>query len=300
MIGTLPTELVQHILTFCRPRDVASFSQTCRKSRVLVYETKGQFLWRELFLAVPFDDLTGSPDQNQEGPGDWKSELQSRMRAETLVTLPYEDMRARDHESISNAFDTLTRVLGSTPPDESKNLHWLASTAARSFVLNEYDRFPCFLSNTQPLHQLLALSWDLWGLSMSNGGFKENLLDDARYFVYNLSKYSANSNWGVFCCTGSEDGTPIFTANWEHIKHCITILLLHGEDVDLPPYGLRHAVTYSAPDSHLRASDDWAGVEGVWLRDVCFLDYTTLSGEPLPALGVFSPNGFSLDLNVRG
>jgi len=72
------------------------------------------------------------------------------------------------------------------------------------------------------------------------------------------------------------DGVPIFTANWEHIKHCVTILLLHGEDLELPPCGLRHSVAYSIPGSHLRASDDWAGVEGVWLRDVCFLDYTTL------------------------
>ena len=297
MIGTLPTELVQHILVFCRPKDVATFSQTCRQSRVLIYGTNDQFLWRELFLAVPFDDLA-DPDRGLEAPGDWKSELQVRIRAETLVTLPYEDMRTGDHDSISNAFDTLTRVLNSTPPDEPKNLRWLTSIAARSFVFNDYDRFPRFLSNTQPLHRLLAFSWDLWGLGMSKGGLREHLLDDARYFVYNLSKYSAKSNWGAFSWTSSE-GRTIFVANWEHIKHCVTTLLLHGGDVDLPPHGLRHAVPYSAPGSYLRASDDWAGVEGVWLRDVCFLDYTTLFGKSAVCCGCFLPNGFSLDLNVR-
>jgi len=292
MIGTLPTELVQHALVFCGPRDVAAFSQTCRKSRSLVYETEDQFLWRELFLTVPFDDLAESPDHHSESPGDWKSELQARMRAETLVTLSYDDMRTRDHDSISNAFSTLTSVLNSTPPDGPNNLRWLASTASRSFVFADYDRFPRFLSNTQPLHQLLASSWDLWGLSVSNSGSRRNIHNDARYFVYNLSRYSAKSNWGPFTWTGSEGLVSIFTANWEHIKYCVAILLLHGEDVDLPPYGLRHAVAYSAPDSHLRASDDWAGVEGVWLRDVCFLDYTTLFGEPNTHRGCLSSHGF--------
>lgn len=293
MIGTLPTELVQLILIFCRPKDVAAFSQTCRQSRALIYETEDQFLWRELFLAVPFDDPTKSSDEDLETSCDWKSELQARMRAETLVTLSYEDMRGRDHDSISNAFDTLTKVLNSTSRDDLGNLRWLTATAARSFVFSDYDRFPRFLPNTQPIHQLLALSWDLWGFGMSSSGLKERLLDDARYFVYNLSKYSAKSNWGAFCWTGSEGGSPIFTANWEHVKHCVIILLLHGEDVELPPYGLRRTVAYSAPDSHLRASDDWAGVEGIWLRDVCFLDYTTLFGrstlhcERFPSDGLF-------------
>lgn len=294
MIDILPTELVQHILIFCRPRDVAVFSQTCRKSHVLIYESEDQFLWRELFLAVPFDDLTDSPDQDPESSGDWKSELQARVRAETLVTLSYEDMRARDHDSISNAFDTLTRVLNSTPADGSKNLRWLASTAARSFVFNDYDRFPRFLSSTQPLHQFLAWSWDLWGFRMPSGELGERILDDARYFVYNLSKYSVKSNWGVFCWAGSEGGNPVFTANWEHIKHCVAILLLHGEEVELPPCGLRHSVAYSAPDSYLRASDDWAGVEGVWLRDVCFLDYTTLFGRSRTCYVCFFPDRFFL------
>jgi len=291
MIGILPTELVQQALVFCRPRDVAAFSQTCRQSRALVYESEDQFLWRELFLAVPFDDLTDSPDQDTKSSCDWKSELQARLRAETLVTLSYDDMRTRDHDAISNAFDTLTRVLNSTPPEEPKNLRWVTSTAARSFVFSDYDHFPRFLSNAQPIHQLLAFSWDLWGLNMSNGGLGERILDDARYFVYNLSKYSAKSNWGAFCWTNSEGGTPIYMANWEHIKHCVAILLLHGKDFEQPPHGLRHAVAYSAPDSHLRASDDWAGVEGVWLRDVCFLDYTTLFGTFTICCGCPSPKG---------
>lgn len=279
MIGSLPTELVQHILILCRPKDVASFSQTCRQSRALVHGSEDQFLWRELFLAVPFDDLTDSPDRGSRSSDDWKSELQTRIRAETLVTLSYEDMRAGDHDLISNAFDTLIKVLDSTPPNKQKNLCWLASTVAGSFVFRDYDHFPRFLPNTQPVHQLLALSWDQWGLGAFDRGLAERILDDARYFVYNLSKYSAKSNWGVFRWSNSEGGISVFAANWEHIKHCIVILLLHGEDVQLPPHGLRNAVSYSAPDSHLRASDDWAGAEGVWLRDVCFLDYTTLFGR---------------------
>jgi hypothetical protein len=202
-------------------------------------------------------------------------------------------MRARDHDSISNAFDTLVRVLHATSPGKPKNLDWLASTAARSFVFNDYDRFPRFLSNTQPVHQLLLLSWDPSGFRTSNGGLRGRILDDARYFVYNLSKYSVKSNWGAFCLSGSEDGALMFTANWEHIRYCGHILQLRGKDVESPPYGLCNAIAYSAPDSHSRASDDWAGVEGVWMRDVHYLDYGTLIGTSAtcgcPSSDVFSP-----------
>ncbi|KAF9786022.1 hypothetical protein BJ322DRAFT_760528 [Thelephora terrestris] len=276
MIGILPTELVEYTLTFCQPKDVAAFSQTCQQSRALIYESDDQFLWRELFLAAPFDDPIDSPNQDPELPRGWKGELQARIQAEALVTLSYEDMRARDHDSISNAFDTLVRVLHATSPGKVKNLDWLASTAAKSFVFNDYDRFPRFLSNTQPVHQLLLLSWDLSGFRTSKGGLRGRILDDARYFVYNLSKYSVKSNWGAFCLSGSEGGALMFTANWEHIRHCVHILQLRGGDVEFPPYDLCNAIAYSAPGSHSRASDDWAGVEGVWMRDVRFLDYGTL------------------------
>jgi len=60
MTSTLPTELVQRVLIFCRLKGVAAFLQTCRQSCALVYKGEDQSLWRELFLAVPFDDLTDS------------------------------------------------------------------------------------------------------------------------------------------------------------------------------------------------------------------------------------------------
>lgn len=181
-----------------------------------------------------------------------------------------------DHDLISNAYDTLVRALHSAPPRGQKDLDWLADIASKSCVFNDYDRFPRFLSNAQSVHLLLALMWDLSGSGVAEGELKKRILNGARCFVYNQSKYSAKSNWGPFCLFSSEDDMPTFTPNWEHIKYCVSILLLHERDVDFPPYVLRNAIAYSAPDSHSRASDDWAGVEGVWRQDVFFLDNGTL------------------------
>ena len=204
-----------------------------------------------------------------------------------------------DHDLISGAFDTLVRVLHSAPPRGQRDLGWLADIASKSCVFNDYDRFPRFLSNVQSVHRLLALMWDLSGSGVAKGELRKRILDDARYFVYNLSKYSAKSNWGPFCLFSLKVDMPTFTPNWEHVRHCVNILLLHERDVEFPPYGLRNAIGYSAPDSHSRASDDWAGVEGVWIRDIYFLDYSTLFGTSTTRK-FFCPDVSPLDLNVRG
>lgn len=96
----VPSELTEHILTFCHPRDVARVAQTCKQFRSLVYDAPDQYLWRELFLLYPFDDLRKSvappppapvtmKAHVSDGLADlavhWRAELQRRVHAEVVA-----------------------------------------------------------------------------------------------------------------------------------------------------------------------------------------------------------------------
>ena len=63
-----------------------SLAQTCRAAWLLANGSADQHLWRQLFLLFPFDD-TGMTCQGlrKDIPFDWKTELQRRVRAETIT-----------------------------------------------------------------------------------------------------------------------------------------------------------------------------------------------------------------------
>ena len=74
-----PAEVTEHTLLLAHPRDVASFAQTCRYARSLVYHSTDQHLWRQMFLLHPFDDprITSPPpsDSVTDTHVNWMKEL---------------------------------------------------------------------------------------------------------------------------------------------------------------------------------------------------------------------------------
>ncbi|PIL30925.1 hypothetical protein GSI_07094 [Ganoderma sinense ZZ0214-1] len=130
---SLPVEVVERILTSSNPRDVARFAYTCQYAHKLVYEPNDQFLWRELYLGRPFDDLRkavpvpkgqpipsdaeieGSPvPQDSSGSTDdesqlpWRSELQRRVQAEIVAGSGTRDARRLQaaYEAFLTAIET--------------------------------------------------------------------------------------------------------------------------------------------------------------------------------------------------
>ena len=94
-IVAVPSEILQQTLTHCHPRDVASFSQTCRYARDVIYSPDQRYLWRELFLSL-FEDPrlsvssslsleTGDSSSSFPSRFDWRTELQRRVHVEVLV-----------------------------------------------------------------------------------------------------------------------------------------------------------------------------------------------------------------------
>nr|VWP02542.1 Putative transcriptional repressor [Ganoderma boninense] len=131
---SLPVEVVERILTTSDPRDVARFAQTCRYAHKLVYEPDDQFLWRELYLGHPFDDLrkavhvpkgqrtvfTNAEIEGAQMPQDsasstvdesqlqWRSELQRRIQAEIVAGSGTRDARRLQaaYEAFLSAIET--------------------------------------------------------------------------------------------------------------------------------------------------------------------------------------------------
>ena len=291
MFLSLPTELIQNVLGFCTPQTIAAFSQACRLAYALVYDTKDQHLWREIFLSVPFDDLKQSPDYDPSIPIDWKTELQRRIQASSVVAFNPEDLPLPPElqGQVLDAFDALVKVAHSaippfrtdpdSPPVPSHNMRWLTDTLARCALFYDPAGSTGFGGHSDQLERLLAY----WGTPL-RGVPTGNLHTDSRCFVYDLRNYTLESNWGIYRAVGTEQldedrARYIYEANWEHIKHCANTVLFGVAKLLCPPMGFDFIRAYSAPGSFNRKPDDWAGVEGVWVRYVCFMDYSDLAGK---------------------
>lgn len=292
MFPSIPTELIQNILGFCTPQTIAAFSQTCRLAFALVYDTEDQHLWREAFLSVPFDDLRESPDYDPSIPIDWKTELQGRIRASSVVAFTPEDLPFSPElqEQVFDAFRSLLKVAHSAippfradpthPPVPSHNMRWLTDTLARCAPFYDPQRSTGFSVRSNDLERLLAY----WGTPL-RGVPTGDLHNESRCFVYDLRNYTLESNWGIYRAVGTEQldedrARYIYEANWEHVKHCANTVLFGVVKLLCPPMGFDFIRAYSAPGSFNRKPDDWAGVEGVWVRYVCFMDYSDLAGKP--------------------
>ena len=238
---------------------------------------------------MPFDDPRKSPDYDPSVPIDWRMELQGRIRASSVVAFTPEDLplSPEAQEEVSDAFETLVKVAHSaippfrsgpdSSPIASHNMRWLTDVLACCALF--YDPRCSANFNNDRLERLLAY----WGTPM-RGVPTGNLHNEGRCFVYDLRNYTMESDWGVYRVAGTEqlDETRaryIYEANWTHVKHCVNTILFAIVNLLYPPMGFDFIRAYSAPGSFDRKPEDWAGVEGEWVRYLCFMDYSDLAGE---------------------
>ncbi|KAI0803010.1 hypothetical protein BC629DRAFT_1591110 [Irpex lacteus] len=129
----------------------------------------------------------------------------------------------------------------------------------------------------------------------------QRLRTAARCFVYNLQNYRDETRWGpykvprksVSVSEPSGEGAPEDTearepeliVNWEHVEHIRNVVFMnlrglptHWRSSVIPKFDIQATRPLSAPGYHSekRNTRDWAGVEGVWRRVVCFMDYRDL------------------------
>jgi hypothetical protein len=141
MLLEIALELTEHILTFARPKDVgpllgitlkprcvslmliaASFAQTSRAARKVVYEAADDYLWRGLFLAYPFDDprpVTHNHTSHREDLHyPWRERLCARVVAEQGGR-----EKNKTNEFVIPVLGVLDEMTAAPAP--SHNLKWL-------------------------------------------------------------------------------------------------------------------------------------------------------------------------------
>ncbi|KAF8640766.1 hypothetical protein AX17_000416 [Amanita inopinata Kibby_2008] len=265
-----PVELIQRILTLCHPCDVAAFAMTCHLAYNTVYGSTDQFLWRQLFLLYPFDDLI---IPNHHSLIDWKAHLVRRMSAELAA-------RSSASISIDKACDALQTMVSVTEQlsavkDErdtlaSKDLKWMEEKFRSSTLLA--ISLPREAAHLQArLRSYFMLCSDARNSTSSHVALlKRRAL--SRVSVYCLRNYRPETRWGPLLSSGD--------VNWIHIEHLVTVILTNLYELPAilpiwrPRLSLESIRPHSAPGVH--SSRDWAGVAGTWRRYICFMDYRDL------------------------
>lgn len=280
MISTVPPELTERILSLCHPRDVAAFAQTCHRAYTLVYRSSDQYLWRTLFLTYPFDDprLPTGSSSSPHSKVDWCAKLQRRVRAERIAR------RDGDRREFVDVLLECTREAAPWAPRESShNVSWVktvltleASPWVEQFLsLGLVESLSKLASDAEKLRAHLALSLD-HGAGPEALERLKVLRRMSRARVYDLRNYTREAHWGPFTSGGD-------CVDWSHINAIVTVITMNLRDfgVHWPKMfkpqatiqGLEACRAYSAPETLKRSPLDWAGVEGYWMRIVCFCDY---------------------------
>lgn len=252
----IPLEILEQILLFCHPRDVARFSGTCRVGEDLVYRSADLYFWRQLFLLI-FDDPRHALKSIPTDPTsfDWRGQLIRRMKAERAV---FTDTPDRE-----SALETLVSIAEEAPPntgdhtDESpasRNIRWLDNVLRTSHILDN-----SFSPNEAKFGDRLKAYMGLSLKEETDENMEElrALRTGARCFVYNLRNYHRGNRWGPYLLDGS--------VNWSHIEKIINVVETnlreqHSALIPRPPAGLQATRAHSAPGDF--TGPDWAGVEG--------------------------------------
>jgi hypothetical protein len=275
MITIVPSELTERILSLCHPRDVASFAQTCHRAYTFVYRSSDQYLWRTLFLDHPFDDPRLSIGPSEVS---WCAKLQRRVRAERIARRDGDRFELVEVllECVREAAPWATQV-------SSHNLSWVMEVLTvgdspwieKCLRLELPDSPPKYSSGADKLRAHLALSLNC-GASPETSEKLKVLRRTSRARVYDLRSYTEEAHWGPFTDGGD-------CVNWSHVNAIVTVITMNLRDFgsDWPEefkpqatvQGIEACRAYSAPQTPQQSPLDWAGVEGQWLRIVCFCDY---------------------------
>ncbi|EJD55241.1 hypothetical protein AURDEDRAFT_179023 [Auricularia subglabra TFB-10046 SS5] len=298
--SAIPTELVEHIFANVTPEvrpglDLAHLALVNHGFHKLIYESTDKHVWRMVFLSVFDHPRHALPHIATEFPGrsgtdepeylyDWRAALMRRMRAAGVMRrflAPETTIRERE-EALETLVDiVLTAVPFSDAFPESRN------TIFAETLLDDHPipELPDWRPTTP--EELTLKAWlRAFGPRMPahadpHNKSMERLL--ARAYVYDMRNYTRKTLWGPY--------TPSKHVSWLHVD-AIAQVVLHNvkehhldEEDSMPPLGFHNVRRFSAKDYHKRRDEDWAGVEGVWTRVVCFMDYRDLMSYNFSAEG---------------
>jgi hypothetical protein len=281
-VHALPPELLEQILVNTEPHDVASFAQTCRTHRALVYYTPDQVLWRELYLA-DLDDPRQCVDHLCRPVDvrdfDWRAKLQAVVRATTVASNPAVCRSDERIPVLQTLLDLCTRYPPLKPNDKllkpSKNLIFAAVLLRNGALLTGPDE----ASADEDAH-LRARLRTMLGLTPMDGHPEARVR--SRCVVYDLRRYGWGNRFGPF----RSDGSGL--VDWEHLAAVHHVMSMHVVDVGGQSDGFSFAIfpmsmpfcqAVAKADDQDGANEDWAGVRGTWSVAFAFCDHRELLGS---------------------
>ncbi|CCA66842.1 hypothetical protein PIIN_00604 [Serendipita indica DSM 11827] len=295
MLLNIPTEIQEVIIldaAIVSPASIASLSATCSLLRTLINIPLDGHLWRSIFLAF-FDDPRQALSLESNTPVDkvvfnWQREAQRRFRAKfrleqshTAEIEEFEDIV--DEDAVNALMETAINALPGQALNVSSKNETYVTECMRGVILS-----PPTTQSSAKLRVLAALvdartSASLPILPLASASSRL----PSRAYVYNMRNYNERNKWGPWLPfkDGSKDGE----INYIHLWHIIDVLRHNAHErnnCDLPIDGIGGLRALSMPkqDLHVEKEEDtaktkyndWAGVEGVWMRTVSFMDYRDL------------------------
>lgn len=277
-LALIPPEIIEQVLVFLDPLDVAPFSQTCKSFYDLVYPTRDNHLWRALYLAQPFDDprraVTPHLDRPPPQSIDWKGSLQAIIRARTVLLDPSK-CRPGEREVILR---TLIKMLRDATPATSysgnalsENLIWLATMLRDGAFLTYHT--PGSTEAEVQMRAYLLVHLGLTQCDTTNANKAAALA-----YVYDLRNYGYDSSFGPYMSDGSG------RINWVHLHAIHRAIAMHLVDLredepfvfPLIPISMPYCQSIIPPGMDLAKERDWAGVEGLWHCSFSFIDHREL------------------------
>ncbi|CCO26863.1 hypothetical protein BN14_00895 [Rhizoctonia solani AG-1 IB] len=236
----------------------------------------------------------------------WRDQVERRTAAEIFLSklglsscVNEEKIPARRYRNIR----TVLSVLEATPSASStltpsRNIAWLTkllrpSNFSTEFLMRHFMHDPDI---EQPASEDCQLTAELQVLLFN----AENKLPlelartsrvNARAYVYNIQNYRQEGWHGPWRMT--ERGME---PNWVHLAACQRVIIENlaqrrtiGHNYPMPPTGpeavwgssskaMSTALKNNPSRINEKGINDWAGVEGVWRRLVCFMDYRDFHG----------------------
>ena len=305
-ITELPTEIIEEILLQCDPIEVAKAAQTCSALRTLIYGSQDSKLWRDLYLAEPFDDLRKCVSQHgHPAQVDWKRNLQRIVRARKVVA----DLSLLKPGELEEVLQTLlmmilyhppwspnnnnnnTAAASAVPSSSSLNLRWISDILQQHGFIDQVEE-KMMTSLTFAERQLLSRLHCYYGLTEKD--MEPQARVKSRVYVYTMRHYGPENDYGPLLVGGG--------VNWEHMQALHHVVSMHLVDMkeaglEFPTFPMSLLQTQivipvrpdddddgvegkeNDDDDDDDDDEDWVGLEGSWVISFCFCDHRDLLGE---------------------
>ncbi|KAJ3557182.1 hypothetical protein NM688_g1607 [Phlebia brevispora] len=273
----LPTEVFEQVVVDLDPIDVSSLTRTCRTFHAIIDDPNNRILWRNLYLAQPFDDLRRcvTPLGCQLINIDWKARLQSIIRARTIVRNVISLVPAERIKALQTLLDMAGTVVPLPDPNSdelSLNHAWLVALLRNGSFLDSQDSL---LETSPEERQLRARLHVYFGLTTIDRQPYVRVL--SRAYVYAMRNYRAENDYGPFLKDGSG------RVDWVHVQHIHHVIAMHIvsraptiSQYPLIQLSLPFCQPVIPPGLDLDDTEDWAGVAGYWRCSFCFCDHRDL------------------------